>query len=176
MKLRILIGLAATTASFCPPSEAQTNGLTPGTVVSWGQQVIPNVQPGTRYKAIAAGRDYNLALKSDGTIVAWGSDVSGQTKVPAKLTGVIAIAAGGTFSLALMATAPPPTLSISLTRTNVLISWPAAAPGYRPEAAASLSPPVRWNPVTTSGNLFSNRYELPLPITNGVQFFRLINP
>ncbi len=95
MKLRVLIVLSATTASFCPRSEAKTNGLTPGTVIGWGLQVIPYVQPGTHYQAIAAGAYHSLALKSDGTMVAWGGNGYGQSTVPASLTGVIAIAAGG---------------------------------------------------------------------------------
>src|SRR5947209_2840751 len=101
MRLRMLIGLAVTAASFCPRSEAQINRLTPGTVISWGNQVIPYVQPGTRYQAIAAGGDHSLALKSDGTVLAWGCSADGQSTVPANLTGVIAIAAGGGHSLAL---------------------------------------------------------------------------
>src|SRR5438034_6755486 len=47
-----------------------------GSVVGWGSQVTPLVEPGTRFKAIAAGRGYesalNLAIKSDGTFVMWG--------------------------------------------------------------------------------------------------------
>src|SRR5258708_15905332 len=102
MRLGILIAVSVITASFCPRSEAQTNGLTAGKVISWGQQVIPYVQPGTRYQAIAAGFDHSLALKSDGTVVAWGANgFSGESTVPANLTGVIAIAAGGSHSLAL---------------------------------------------------------------------------
>jgi hypothetical protein len=150
-----------------------------GTVVAWGHNgtalsMVPPDLAGVI--AIAAGDYHSLALKLDGTVVAWGGNYFGQSTVPASLNGVIAIAAGDSHSLALVATSPPPALSISLSRTNVLLSWPAAALGYRLEAAASFSPPVRWNPVTTSGNLFSNRYELPLPITNGARFFRLINP
>src|SRR6266446_3071821 len=101
MKLRILIALGVSAASFCPRSEAQTSGLTLGTVISWGQQFIPYVQPGTRYQAIAAGGSHSLALKSDGSVVAWGSNGAGESTVPANLTGVIAIAAGGYHSLAL---------------------------------------------------------------------------
>jgi hypothetical protein len=40
-------------------------------------------------------------LKSDGTVVAWGYDGHGQTEVPAELSNVAAIAAGGSHSLAL---------------------------------------------------------------------------
>src|SRR6266849_1865544 len=101
MKLRILIGLAVTAASFCPRSEAQINRLTPGTVVSWGDQVIPYVQPGTRYLAIAAGVAHSLALKSDGTVAAWGDNAYLESTVPATLAGVIAIDAGRNHSLAL---------------------------------------------------------------------------
>jgi pimeloyl-ACP methyl ester carboxylesterase len=45
-----------------------------------------------------------MALKSDGTVVAWGGNGSGESTVPANLTGVIAIAAGYRYSLAIVAT------------------------------------------------------------------------
>src|SRR6266446_5455050 len=101
MSLRILISFAVTTGSFCLGGEAQTNGLTPGTVVSWGYLLIPYVQPGTCYQAIAAAGAHSLALKSDGTVVGWGHNYCGQSTVPANLNGVIAIAAGANHSLAL---------------------------------------------------------------------------
>ena len=51
--------------------------------------------------AIAAGGTFSLALKSNGTVVAWGVNTSGQTNVPPSLTNVIAIAGGEAHSLAL---------------------------------------------------------------------------
>ena len=52
--------------------------------------------------AIAAGRTHNLALKNDGSVVAWGSLNSGvQVVVPAIISNVVAIAAGYDGSLAL---------------------------------------------------------------------------
>ena len=58
--------------------------------------------------AIAAGGDFwdmdsafSLALKNDGTLVAWGCDTDGQTEVPAGLNGVISIAAGRVHGVAL---------------------------------------------------------------------------
>ncbi|MGA2544472.1 MAG: hypothetical protein ABSG78_23225 [Verrucomicrobiota bacterium] len=51
--------------------------------------------------AIAAGGEHSLALKSNGTVVAWGYNGSGQTSVPAGLSNVMAIAAGWAHSLAL---------------------------------------------------------------------------
>src|SRR5205085_643434 len=51
--------------------------------------------------AIAAGAAHNLALRADGTLVAWGQNIYGQTNVPPGLSNVVAIAAGGWHSLAL---------------------------------------------------------------------------
>ena len=53
--------------------------------------------------AIAGGGFHSLALKSDGTVVAWGLTNSGQTTVPLGLTNVSSIAAGSSHSLALKA-------------------------------------------------------------------------
>ena len=50
--------------------------------------------------ALDAGAEHVLALKGDGTVVAWGNNGSGQATVPTGLTGVTAIAAGDFHSLA----------------------------------------------------------------------------
>ena len=50
---------------------------------------------------IAAGQWHNLALQTDGTVVGWGANGSGQTAIPAGLTNCLAVAAGGSHSLAL---------------------------------------------------------------------------
>ena len=47
------------------------------------------------------GNTFNLALKSNGTVVGWGGNSYGETTIPAGLTGVTAIAAGNGHSLAL---------------------------------------------------------------------------
>ncbi len=44
-----------------------------------------------------------MALKGDGTVAAWGRNFSGQTTVPAGLSGVTAIAAGDNHAVALKA-------------------------------------------------------------------------
>jgi hypothetical protein len=69
-------------------------------VVAWGTEVAP---PGlTNILAVAAGGYHALALRSDGTILAWGGpNTYGETTVPAGLTNVVKIAAGRSFSLAL---------------------------------------------------------------------------
>ena len=55
----------------------------------------------TNVVAIAAGSAHSLALRSDGTVVAWGDDGDGQANVPFGLNNVVAVAAGGFNSLAL---------------------------------------------------------------------------
>ena len=50
---------------------AQTNRPS-GTVVTWGKRIFPDVEPGTRFMAIAAGA---LALKIDRSVVAWVDNV-----------------------------------------------------------------------------------------------------
>jgi alpha-tubulin suppressor-like RCC1 family protein len=64
------------------------------------QPTISNQTP-PLFIAISAGRNHNLALKSDGTVVAWGDNGHGQSDVPANLTNVVAISAGLFHSLAL---------------------------------------------------------------------------
>lgn len=50
-----------------------------------------------------AGLYHCLAIKSDGTVAAWGADDFGQTTVPAGLSDVVAVSAGYYHSLALKA-------------------------------------------------------------------------
>ncbi|NIP95250.1 MAG: hypothetical protein GWO24_18110, partial [Akkermansiaceae bacterium] len=52
--------------------------------------------------AIAAGWSYSMALKNDGSVVAWGANGFGQATVPVEARrGVVAIAAGLYHSVAL---------------------------------------------------------------------------
>ncbi|WP_370657447.1 hypothetical protein [Deinococcus sp. KNUC1210] len=44
--------------------------------------------------AVSTNSGYCLALKANGTVVAWGTNDYGQTAVPAGLNGVVAISAG----------------------------------------------------------------------------------
>jgi uncharacterized repeat protein (TIGR02543 family) len=93
-------------------------GRDPSTTISNGYRVSPNAAEIPNLGgvvAIAAGANFSLALKSDGTVWAWGNNYYGQlgngtfdvrdqtfftpTQVGG-LTGVTAIAAGGGFALA----------------------------------------------------------------------------
>jgi alpha-tubulin suppressor-like RCC1 family protein len=51
--------------------------------------------------AIAGGAAHSLALRSDGTVVAWGYNFFGQTNIPVGLSNVVAIAGGEYHSLGL---------------------------------------------------------------------------
>ncbi len=86
--------------SLTPLAQAQTNRPA-GTIVSWGRDVLPYVEPGTRFTAIAAA-GHTLGLTSKGSVVAWGDEALGATQVPVVAQeGVVAIAAGGYQSVAL---------------------------------------------------------------------------
>ncbi len=79
---------------------------TSNTVVSWGltnsvaNYVATNLSL-TNVSQIGAGWAFNVALRSTGTVAAWGENLFGQTNVPAGLTNVTAIAAGAEHALAL---------------------------------------------------------------------------
>lgn len=100
--------------------------LPDGTVRAWGAGTTFNPNPGpndfeggqsmvpvglSNVVQIAAGVDHSLALKSDGTVAAWGSarlfinawNPLGQTMVPAALSNVVAVSGGSFHSMALKA-------------------------------------------------------------------------
>lgn len=76
-----------------------------GTVVAWGYNTSfgeTNVPAGlTNVTAISAGYQFNLVV-SNGFVVAWGDNTSGQCNVPAGLSNVVDVAAGTFHSLALL--------------------------------------------------------------------------
>jgi hypothetical protein len=55
--------------------------------------------------SISAGHDFNVALKSDGTAVAWGRSSLGYTNVPSGLTNAIAISSSA-FTAVLVGNCP----------------------------------------------------------------------
>ena len=68
-----------------------------------GQGSVPP-GAGSGVRAIAAGSLHNLALRTNGVVVAWGYGETGQTNVPPAIQGnAVAIAAGLLHSVALLA-------------------------------------------------------------------------
>jgi alpha-tubulin suppressor-like RCC1 family protein len=86
---------------------------TGGRITSWGLNTynVTNIPSGlTNVLAVAGGGTHSLALRTDGTVRAWGGGNAydggvGATNVPAGLSNVIAIAAGNYFSLGLRSNA-----------------------------------------------------------------------
>jgi len=144
--------LAAVFLGSHPASAAQ-----PGTVTSWGLNVTPLVDPGTRYAAIAAGGSHTLALASNGSVVAWGSNTGdggslpgcNQSTVPAGLSNVVAIAASGLYSMAVVALpVPSPTIQATLSGSDLTLSWPASAQTFTLQATTNLADPASWTTLT----------------------------
>ena len=76
-----------------------------GTVLEWTyyDNELKAVSNLTGVVSIAMGDSFSLALKADGTVVAWGDNSQGQTNVPIGLTNIVAIRTGTSHSLALRA-------------------------------------------------------------------------
>jgi alpha-tubulin suppressor-like RCC1 family protein len=70
----------------------------------WGDTPSPTDVPSEPEGliSIAAGGYHALALRKDGTVVAWGDNGYGQCNVPRGLRGVKSISAGRDFCLALL--------------------------------------------------------------------------
>jgi alpha-tubulin suppressor-like RCC1 family protein len=112
---------------------------TDGSILGWGddsenQLVVPCAtfsgqvcaEHETGFKAVAAGGHHTLALRSNGTVAAWGRDVEHQTEVPRNTLHVIAVAAGSSFSMALVQQfAPNAPTAVTATRGNrgAVVSW-----------------------------------------------------
>ena len=99
---------------------------------------LPGVSTATNIVAIAAGDEHILALRADGTVLAWGDDTLGQIDVLA-LSGVTALAAGGSQSLALVGPASP---RLWFWQTN-FVTGDGGAIALAPAFAGA--PPLSWS-------------------------------
>jgi len=106
------------------------SNLYAATVKGWGEQVVGG-DPSGGFVKVSAGGSHSLALKQDGSIVAWGYNWKGQCSIPSPNSGFIAISAGGFHSLALK-------------QDGSIIAWGNKDSGQckslRPIAVLSLSP------------------------------------
>ena len=76
-----------------------------GNLYTWGENlygegIIPS-DAQTDIRAIGAGARFALALRTDGTVAAWGRNSHGQVNVPAELTDVVAVDGGDRHAVAL---------------------------------------------------------------------------
>ena len=94
--LCLVIGVVVINAG---PVWAQTGN---GSIIGWGAEGDA-VAWSDNYVAIAGGEEHFLALKADGSIVAWGWCDYGQCDVPAPNAYFVAVAAGEMHGLALKA-------------------------------------------------------------------------
>jgi hypothetical protein len=98
--LHVLPVLVASMIGVALVASPAKTAVQAGTPVAWGSQ--SDVPAGlTDVVDTAAGSSHNLALKGDGTVVAWGDNSFGQLNVPAGLTNVVDVAAGNLHSVAL---------------------------------------------------------------------------
>jgi alpha-tubulin suppressor-like RCC1 family protein len=127
--------------------------VTGGKFAAWGplgtSQVAPTTTPD--FVAVSAGLSNGFALRTDGTVVGWGTNLSGSLNLPAGLSNVVAISTRGTASLGLMGngqaiawgTAPAPPASrsnlvavaigqshgVGLTKEGSAVAWASFGDG-----------------------------------------------
>ena len=115
--------------------------------------------------AISEGGGHSLALKVNGTVVAWGNNTYGEASIPVGLSNVIAIAAGGYHSLALRANGTVVAWGRNIEgQTNVPIGLSnivaIAAGGYHSLALKSNGTVVAW------GLNYYGQTNVPAGLTN----------
>jgi len=113
--------------------------LSDGSIMGWGndtygQLVTPCasfdglicLKHASGFKAFAAGGRHTVALRGDSTVAAWGDDTEHQIEVPRNLRHVMAVAAGSSFSLALVqqfAPNAPTSVTVSGGNQGAIVSW-----------------------------------------------------
>src|SRR5690606_1181711 len=69
-----------------------------------GSTTVTNIPTSaTNIVAIQSGPDHTVALRANGTVIAWGGNSGGQTNVPSNLSNVVGVAAGPSRSFAIKA-------------------------------------------------------------------------
>ncbi len=101
---------------------------TNGVVIGWGEGYGEYQVVWSGIKDIAAGGKHDLGLRLDGTVATAGSNSDGQTVVPSGLANVIALGAGGAYSVALVQSCAAP-----------VASSPVASPGASVCAGTSVT-------------------------------------
>lgn len=128
--------------------------------------------------SVAASEYYSLALRTDGSVVAWGRSetlsplASAFPAPPTGLNGVTAIAAGENHALALVGPEAPPPIRIASSTTETAISWPITASGFWPETAEDLRQ-SDWKPIEGVPVVSDGWRTLHVQRTTSIQYYRV---
>ena len=90
-KSRTWRGLTTATATPAVASAAAQGGVV---VWGYGARHVPPPAGLTGVEEVAACGDFAMALRGDGTVIAWGDNAAGQTAVPPGLSGVVQVSCG----------------------------------------------------------------------------------
>ena len=104
-----------------------------------------------------------------------GDNTYGETTVLIVVqSGVIAIAAGGAHTVALLGAAVP--LRAKRSGSELLLFWPAEATGLTLQSTLQLTPPVVWMDVTNPPVLVGGQWMVTNLFSGSAQYFRLHKP
>jgi hypothetical protein len=150
--------------------------LNNGTVQAWGnatwlQTSVPSSLTGV---AMLSGHYYHcLALRTNGTIVGWGRYDYGQDRAPTWLTNAMAVSTGEEHSLALVPDPPPPTIHVSSSSANLILSW-TTLDSYALESATNILGPFFTDAAVLTTN--NSTINATIPAVEPARFFRLRKP
>jgi hypothetical protein len=79
-----------------------------------------------------------------------------------------------TYSNGLISVNPKPAVSITHSAQNINLSWPTWATNYTlQQALSNILPSNTWSNLTTSAVLTNNAFNVTIPVSSSVQFYRL---
>jgi hypothetical protein len=138
-------------------------------------QTVPvEAQSGVTTIAAGGGYYHTVALKTDGSVIAWGDNEYGQTTVPAGLNEVSAIAAGGAHAVALLGKVVA--LQARRIGNELTLAWPTNAVGFTLQSTLDLSRPATWVDFTTAPTLLGGRWAVTDIFSGAARFYRLRKP
>jgi alpha-tubulin suppressor-like RCC1 family protein len=207
---QVLSGVIAITAGGSHTVALKNNG----TVVAWGNNYYGQVKatpttndpPSTIASpvtlggqtlsgivAIAARQDHTVALKNDGTVVAWGANYDGQvtgtptTDPPSAIASpvflggqvlrrVTAVAAGAIHTVALIGSAPMmPFLNARPSGNELILSWSTNGVGFTLQSTTNLLPPVSWIDYSAPHAVRDAQFTVTNSVPGGgARFYRLL--
>lgn len=149
----------------------------------WERGQLPTPSHSTTRTPCIGPTDQKInMLAADGSFTEWGVAASGVGSFSGP-RGVAVDRSGNFLYVAdsgnnrILAFAHQPTLSFRATGANSLvISWSAAAVGYRLQSTPNLTLPMTWLDVTNPPVVIGGRFTVTKPMSSLAQFFRLRKP